>query len=90
MRRVPLANLLGLGAAVWLAAAPVSSQTERPHPLTKPLDCPLADCPLLQGVPQTAGMRGGLVHLQPGATAGWHTTGMNEEALVILQGQGRR
>ena len=26
--------------------------------------------------------------LQPGETVGWHTTGKNEEALVILHGQG--
>ncbi|MGA2186215.1 MAG: cupin domain-containing protein [Bryobacteraceae bacterium] len=33
-------------------------------------------------------MRSGFVRLQPGATVGWHTTGKNEEALVILRGQG--
>jgi mannose-6-phosphate isomerase-like protein (cupin superfamily) len=33
-------------------------------------------------------MRSGFVRLQPGATVGWHTTGKNEEALVILHGQG--
>jgi len=33
-------------------------------------------------------MRSGFVHLNPGATVGWHTTGKNEEALVILRGQG--
>jgi mannose-6-phosphate isomerase-like protein (cupin superfamily) len=33
-------------------------------------------------------MRSGLVRLEPGATVGWHTTGMNEESLVILHGQG--
>ena len=33
-------------------------------------------------------MRSGFVHLLPGATVGWHTTGQNEEALVILHGQG--
>jgi mannose-6-phosphate isomerase-like protein (cupin superfamily) len=43
---------------------------------------------LLNGVPQTAGMRSGFVRLKPGATVGWHTTGKNEEALVILRGQG--
>lgn len=53
-----------------------------------PLVCAGGDCPLLEGTPQTAGMRSGLVQLQAGATVGWHTTGSNEEALVILQGQG--
>ncbi|MGA3263732.1 MAG: cupin domain-containing protein [Terracidiphilus sp.] len=33
-------------------------------------------------------MRSGFVCLLPGATVGWHTTGKNEEALVILRGQG--
>ena len=33
-------------------------------------------------------MRSGFVRLKPGATVGWHTTGKNEEALVILRGQG--
>lgn len=33
-------------------------------------------------------MRSGFVRLQPGAAVGWHTTGKNEEALVILHGQG--
>jgi mannose-6-phosphate isomerase-like protein (cupin superfamily) len=33
-------------------------------------------------------MRSGFVRLQPGATVGWHTTGKNEEALVILRGEG--
>jgi mannose-6-phosphate isomerase-like protein (cupin superfamily) len=35
-----------------------------------------------------AGMRGGFVRLEPGAKVGWHTTGKNEEALVILRGAG--
>jgi oxalate decarboxylase/phosphoglucose isomerase-like protein (cupin superfamily) len=36
----------------------------------------------------TAGMRSGLVRLKPGETVGWHTTGKNEESLVILAGHG--
>ena len=71
-----------------LAVAPASSQAEKPHPLTMPLECSQADCPLLGGIPQTTGMRSGFVRLKPGATVGWHTTGKNEEALVILHGQG--
>jgi len=64
------------------------SQAPGPKPLARPLDCPGGDCPLLRGVPQTAGMRSGFVRLKPGATVGWHTTGQNEESLVILHGQG--
>ncbi len=71
---------------VVTAAAP--SQSAGPHPLTMPLECAQGDCPLLRGVPQTAGMRSGFVRLLTGATVGWHTTGKNEESLVILQGQG--
>ncbi len=33
-------------------------------------------------------MRSGLARLKPGATVGWHTMGKNEEALIILRGQG--
>ena len=79
----------GLAAAgLLLAASPLFAQQVKPQPLTAPLVCPQGDCPLLQGVPQTAGMRSGFVRLQPGATVGWHTTGKNEEALVILRGEG--
>ena len=43
---------------------------------------------LLDGPPQTRGMRCGRVVLKPGETAGEHTTGQYEEVLVILEGQG--
>ena len=43
---------------------------------------------MLRGVPQTAGMRSGFVSLKTGETVGWHTTGKNEESLVILHGSG--
>jgi len=33
-------------------------------------------------------MRSGFVRLKPGETVGWHTTGQNEESLVILHGEG--
>ena len=52
------------------------------------LACAGADCPLLEGVPQSAGMRSGYVRLAPGASVGWHSTAHNEESLVILHGQG--
>jgi mannose-6-phosphate isomerase-like protein (cupin superfamily) len=88
MRQISQACLLSVAAGLMLATAPVSSQTAKPHPLTMPFACSQSDCPLLEGVPQTAGMRSGFVRLKPGATVGWHTTGKNEEALVILHGQG--
>ena len=66
----------------------LTSQAPAPHPLTLSLDCPGGDCPLLRGAPQTAGMRSGFVRLKPGQSVGWHTTGRNEECLVILHGAG--
>jgi mannose-6-phosphate isomerase-like protein (cupin superfamily) len=43
---------------------------------------------LLDGPPQTRGMRCGRVVLKPGETAGEHSTGQYEEVLVVLEGQG--
>jgi mannose-6-phosphate isomerase-like protein (cupin superfamily) len=88
MRQTLQAALLCIAAGLFLAAAPISSQTTKPQPLNVPLKGAQQDRPLLNGVPQTAGMRSGFVRLKPGATVGWHTTGKNEEALVILHGQG--
>jgi mannose-6-phosphate isomerase-like protein (cupin superfamily) len=80
-----------LGTALVLFTLAVShlpSQTPKPQPLTLPLECPGGDCPLLHGAPQTAGMRSGFVRLKAGESVGWHTTGQNEESLVILRGRG--
>jgi mannose-6-phosphate isomerase-like protein (cupin superfamily) len=88
MRQTYQAALLSIAAGLFLAAAPISSQTAKSQPLNVPLKGAQQDRPLLNGVPQTAGMRSGFVRLQPGATVGWHTTGKNEEALVVLHGQG--
>ena len=74
--------------AAVLVVAPLGSQITRPQPFARTLECPKGDCPLLQGAPQTAGMRSGFVRLKPGEKVGWHTTGQNEEALVILHGEG--
>ena len=73
---------------LFLVLLPLSSQTHPPQPQTLPLKCAAGDCPLLQGIPQTAGMRSGFVRLKPRESVGWHTTGKNEEALVILRGCG--
>jgi mannose-6-phosphate isomerase-like protein (cupin superfamily) len=43
---------------------------------------------LLEGKPQTSGMRAGRVFLQPGKSCGQHSTKNNEELLVFLSGQG--
>ena len=83
-----LPKILTIPVVLFLAVVLLSSQTSGPKPLARPLDCPTGDCPLLQGAPQTTGMRSGFVRLKPGATVGWHTTGKNEEAVVVLRGQG--
>jgi mannose-6-phosphate isomerase-like protein (cupin superfamily) len=80
---------LFLAAGVAWAAVPASQPAGQPHPLVVPLNCPQGDCPILKGAPQTSGMRSGFVRLKPGQTVGWHTTGKNEETLVILHGKGK-
>ena len=88
MKHHPLTVSLVIGLMLMTGASRVSSETPGPQPLTMPLQCSGGDCPLLKGAPQTAGMRSGYVRLKPGETVGWHTTGKNEETLVILSGQG--
>jgi mannose-6-phosphate isomerase-like protein (cupin superfamily) len=73
---------------VLLLGSALLPQTPAPQPLTLSLECPGKDCPLLRGKPQTAGMRSGFVRLRPGDKVGWHSTGKNEETLVILGGRG--
>jgi mannose-6-phosphate isomerase-like protein (cupin superfamily) len=43
---------------------------------------------LLEGKPQTFGMRAGRVHLAPGQACGQHSTKSQEELLVFLAGHG--
>jgi mannose-6-phosphate isomerase-like protein (cupin superfamily) len=68
--------------------SPLVSQAPPRQPLVLSLECSSADCALLKGAPQTAGMRSGFVRLKPGQSVGWHTTGQNEESLIILRGGG--
>lgn len=44
--------------------------------------------PLLNGTPQTCGMRSGCVPLTQGQECGQHSTKAHEEVLVILEGAG--
>jgi mannose-6-phosphate isomerase-like protein (cupin superfamily) len=81
-------HLTGILLLFSLALLPLSSQMRPPQPQTLPLKCEEGDCPLLEGIPQTAGMRSGFVRLKPRGAVGWHTTGQNEEALVVLHGRG--
>jgi len=78
-----LIGLAFVGMGIWAQEPAVKKE-----PMTFSLECADRDCPLLKGAPQTAGMRGGSVRLKPGESAGWHSTGQNEEALVILRGRG--
>ncbi|MBP7050343.1 MAG: cupin domain-containing protein [Phycisphaerae bacterium] len=43
---------------------------------------------ILEGKPQTHGMRSGRVYLEPGKACGQHSTKNHEELLVFLAGQG--
>ena len=88
MKRLGLLTPVLIGLFLTFASSPVSPQTAKPQPLTLALQCAGGDCPLLKGAPQTAGMRSGYVRLKPGETVGWHSTGKNEESLVILTGHG--
>ncbi len=44
---------------------------------------------LLEGQPQTCGMRSGRVYLQPGQACGQHSTEQKEEMLIFLSGRGK-
>jgi mannose-6-phosphate isomerase-like protein (cupin superfamily) len=44
--------------------------------------------PLLNGQPDTCGMRSGRVYLKPGEECGTHSTKANEEMLTFLEGKG--
>jgi mannose-6-phosphate isomerase-like protein (cupin superfamily) len=88
MKRLLVMALALIGLMLVVDLPPVSSQAASHRALVLTLDCTGGDCPLLKGAPQTAGMRSGFVRLKPGETVGWHTTGKNEESLVIMTGQG--
>ena len=98
MRRFRTAALVTAMVVAGAGAMSTLSQQAPRKPLTLPLTCPLGeggaaqlpsiDCTLLGGPPQTAGLRSGVVRLPAGNDVGWHTTGANEEELVILQGTG--
>jgi quercetin dioxygenase-like cupin family protein len=60
-----------------------------PRPMVVRLDpSGVAYTPLLKGPPETATMRSGSVILLPTQSVGKHSTGENEEAIVVLAGKG--
>jgi mannose-6-phosphate isomerase-like protein (cupin superfamily) len=81
-------SLLFFFAPLALALSFAQTSALKHEATTVSLECATGDCPLLKGMPQTAGLRSGYVRLKPGESVGWHTTGQNEEALVILHGKG--
>lgn len=87
MKKRLVSSTLGILAFVGMEIC-AQEQAAKKEPITFSLECAGGDCQLLTGAPQTAGMRGGSVRLKPGESVGWHSTGRNEEALVILRGSG--
>jgi mannose-6-phosphate isomerase-like protein (cupin superfamily) len=85
-------TLVGIMLCIFPSLAFTLAFSQTPPPMhsatTMPLACGTSDCPLLKGMPQTAGLRSGYVRLTPGESVGWHTTGKNEETLIILHGKG--
>ncbi len=82
-------SIIFAGTVIFCALAPISSQTRPRQALSLTRDCAAGDCPLLSGFPQTGGMRSGFVRLKAGQSVGWHTTGHNEECLIVLRGSGK-
>ena len=87
MKYAKQGGVLGICMLISIALGAQEKYAKR-EPMTFPLDCAGGDCPLLKGAPQTNGMRGGAVKLKPGESVGWHSTGEQEEVLVILHGTG--
>jgi len=87
MKKTWIWGTLWVSVLIAGALAAQEKQANR-EALTFPLDCAGGDCPLLKGMPQTSGMRGGAVKLRPGESVGWHSTTEHEEALVVLRGKG--
>jgi len=77
---------IGLVLAFVLASA-CTPPVGAPHWQRIPLDPSSKEQPLLEGPPQTAGMRSGRVVLRPGEDMHRHTTGAHEELLMFLQGR---
>ncbi len=69
----------------------VSSAADSPSPRPKAVKLDTAGADYLRvlgGPPESITMRSGLVVLAPGKSVGKHSTGHNEELLVVLEGQG--
>jgi len=74
-----------------VAPSPSSFAEDQPAPQIKLVPLEPGDQSyflLLKGAPETKSFRSGLVTLAPGKSIGVHNSGMNEEMLVPLEGQG--
>ena len=85
-------NRLGAIAVVAAVLVPLAfAGQEAPAPRAKLVQInPLAteSVPLLGGPPETVTMRSGSIVLLPSKNVGKHSTGDNEEALVLFSGSG--
>ncbi len=77
--------------AIALACGTAASGQQPSAPQIKVVPLAPGDQPyvlLLKGPPETKSFRSGLVTLAPGKSIGVHNSGVNEEMLVPLEGEG--
>lgn len=69
----------------------VAAAAQAPNPVAKVVELDTHGSDYLQvlsGPPETTRMRSGLVVLTPQKSVGRHSTGQNEEILIVLEGKG--
>ncbi len=87
LRILPFVLMMLAIAPLLLCAA--ENATSKPQPKVIVLQSQGKEVtPVLTGPPETVTMKSGYVVLSPGKSVGKHTTGQNEELLVISEGQG--
>jgi len=82
-------NVAVVVLALIFTALSVGQAAQR-HPQAKvvALDSSVKELSVLNGPPDSAGMRSGYIVLSPGQSVGKHSTGHHEEVLVVLEGAG--
>jgi mannose-6-phosphate isomerase-like protein (cupin superfamily) len=92
LRLVLCGLLVSVSTALLPPSLVVSSAAEtkeaKLHAKVVGLDSAGKDDLKILGPPESVSMRSGLVVLAPGKSVGKHTTGQNEELLVVLEGKG--
>jgi mannose-6-phosphate isomerase-like protein (cupin superfamily) len=90
--RVSVSFLILIGSIAFctaIAERPANAENPQPSAKVVELDTHGKDyLPLLSGPPESVTMRSGLVVLEPQKSVGKHTTGQNEEILIVLEGSG--